>query len=356
MLFSGEFKFYASSLVNLRSPRHAFVEIRMKIMKRFQLLSLITIGLTFSLAGLADEKSAIAKIESLGGRVLYIAKDSKNYSVTITKGLFDKKKGFTVDDAKLLSELKNAVEISFQNPDVADQWVVPLKGLTGLKKLHLEKTKVTDKVFDTVSSLGGLEYLNLYKTGVTDAGLDKLKGLKKLKSLYLWQTKITEAKAKAFQEAMAKAGNKDLAINLGVDKDLRSVNTIARLQTQRKASEKSAKEANAKAAKLEAEKYAAIKEPKFDKDILPVLKRRCVECHGKDKPKAKLRLDSFAEFSKGADGEPIVIAKKHGDSLLYKRIILPDSDDDRMPPKGDRISKPVADLIRRWIEQGALQK
>ena len=191
---------------------------------------------------------------------------------------------------------------------------------------------------------------------MTDAGLDKLNKLKKLKSLYLWQTKVTEAKAKAFQEAMAKAGNKDLAINLGVDKDLRSVNTIARLQAQRVASEKSAKEANAKAAKAEAEKYAAIKDPKFDKDILPILKRRCVECHGKDKPKAKLRLDSFAEFSKGADGEKVVVPKDLAKSELYKRINLPDNDDDRMPPKGNRVSKPVSDLIKRWIEQGAKQK
>ena len=311
-----------------------------------------------ALAGLvrADEKSAIAKIESLGGRVLYIAKDSKEYSVTIIKDTFDKKKVFTAADAKVLAELKNAVEVAFQHPDTADDWVAPLKGLTGLKKLHLEKTKITDKALNTIAGLANLEYLNVYKTGVTDAGLDKLSKLKKLKSLYLWQTKVTEAKAKTFQAAMAKAGNKDLAINLGVDKDLRSVNTIARLKTQRASSEKSAKEAAAKAAKAEVEKYAAIKEPKFDKDILPILKQSCVECHGEKKPKAKLRLDTFAEFNKGADGEKVVVAKDLDKSELYKRIILPDSDDDRMPNKGNRLSKPVIDLIKRWIEQGAKQK
>ena len=304
----------------------------------------------------ADEKSAIAKIEALGGRVLYIAKDSKEYSVTIIKNTFGDKKSFKAVDAKVLSELKNAVEISFQHPDTADDWVTPLKGLAGLKKLHLEKTKITDKALDTVAGLSNLQYLNLYKTGVTDAGLDKLKKLKKLESLYLWQTKVTEAKAKAFQGEMVKAGNKDLAINLGVDKDLRSVNTMARLKTQREASTKAAKEAAAKAAKAEAEKYAAIKDPKYDKDILPVFKQNCTKCHAKEKPKGKFRLDTFAELQKGADGEPVIIAKKAGESELLKRILLPDSDDDRMPPKGNRISKPVAELIKRWIEQGALQK
>ncbi len=325
-------------------------------MSAFKKLSLTLTVLT--LAGLvrADEKSAIAKIESLGGRVLYIAKDSKEYSVTIIKDTFDKKKGFTAEDAKLLSELKNAVEVAFQHPDTADDWVAPLKGLTGLKKLHLEKTKITDKALNTVAGLANLEYLNIYGTGVTDAGLDKLNKLKKLKSLYLWQTKVTEAKAKTFQAAMAKAGNKDLAINLGVDKDLRSVNTIARLKTQRAATTKAAKEAAAKAAKAEAEKYAAIKEPKFEKDILPVFKQNCTKCHSKDKPKGKFRLDTFAELQKGADGEKVVVPKDLAKSELYKRINLPDNDDDRMPPKGNRVSKPVSDLIKRWIEQGAKQK
>ena len=120
--------------------------------------------------------------------------------------------------------------------------------------------------------------------------------------------------------------------------------------------EKSAKEASAKAAKAEAERYAAIKAPLFDKDILPVIKQRCTECHGKDKQKGKLRLDSFAEYKKGADGEIVVVPKDLAKSELYKRINLPDNDDDRMPPKGNRVSKPVSDLIKRWIEQGAKQK
>ncbi|MAY06296.1 MAG: hypothetical protein CMO72_03890 [Verrucomicrobiales bacterium] len=325
----------------------------MKILRHF---SLAVTFLAMMVLARADEKSAIAAIEKLGGRVLYVAKDSKEYNVTITKNLFNKEKGFTAADAKLLGELSNAVEISFQHPDTDDSWITPIKNLGKLKRLHLEKTKITDKALDTVGAISSLEYLNLYKTAVTDEGMDKLKNLKKLKALYLWQTKVTVGKAKSFQAAMAKSGNKDLSINIGVDKDFKSVNTVARLKVQRAASEKSAKEAAAKAAKAEAEKYAAIKEPKFDKDILPVIQRRCTECHGKDKQKGKLRLDNFAELQKGADGEPVVTAGKAGESSLLVRISLPDSDDERMPPKGNRLSDPVNELIKRWIEQGAKQK
>ncbi|MBI61276.1 MAG: hypothetical protein CMO79_02525 [Verrucomicrobiales bacterium] len=324
----------------------------MKILRHF---SLAVTSLALMVLARADEKSAIAAIEKLGGRVLYVAKDSNEYSVTITRNLFNKEKGFTAADVKLLGELPNAVEISFQHPDTDDSWIIPIKNLGKLKKLHLQKTKISDKALNTIGTIGSLEYLNLYQTAVTDGGLDKLKNLKKLKALYLWQTKVTEGKAKSFQAAMAKAGNMDLSINIGVDKDFKSANIVARLKVQRAASQKSAKEAAAKAAKAEAEKYAAIKEPKFDKDILPVIQKSCSECHGKDKQKGKLRLDSFAELQKGADGEPVVTAGKAGESSLLVRISLPDSDDERMPPKGNRLSDSVNALIKRWIEQGAQQ-
>lgn len=339
--------------MNFRVRLVRFPERLMKLFKTFSL----TVAL-LALSGLAraDEKSAIAAVEKLGGRVLYIAKDSKEYSVTLTKNLFGKGEGFKAADAKHLAELVNAVEISFQHPDVDDAWIAPLKGLKNLKKLHLEKTKITDAALDTVGGIASLEYLNLYKTGVTDGGLDKLKGLKNLKTLYLWQTKVTEPKVKAFQDAAARAGNKDLSINLGVDKDFPSANILVRLAEQRAASEESAREAAMKAAKAEAERIAAIKNPTFDKDILPIFHKTCVECHGAEKQKGKLRLDSFAELQKGADGEPVFVAGKIGDSELHARIILPDSDDERMPPKGNRLSDPVADLIKRWIEQGAKQK
>ena len=104
-----------------------------------------------------------------------------------------------------------------------------------------------------------------------------------------------------------------------------------------------------------AENYVALREPTFDRDILPIIKQHCTNCHGKDNQKGKLRMDSFAEFSKGADGKAIFVARKPGESEIYRRLTLPDHDDARMPRKGNRIPEPVAKLIKRWIEQGAKQ-
>ena len=258
--------------------------------------------------------------------MLYIAKDSKEYSVTITKNLFGKEKGFTAADAKLLGELANAVEVSFQHPDTDDAWVAPLKGLKNLKKLHLEKSKITDKALDTVGAIGSLEYLNLYKTGVTDAGLDKLSGLKNLKTLYLWQTKVTEPKVKAFQDTCRPRLATKIFPSTSAWKKISLVNILARLAKQRASSEESAREAAMKAAKAEADRIAAIKNPTFEKDILPIFQKTCVECQARNKQKAELRLDTFAELQKGADGIPVFVAGKIGESELHARVILPDSD------------------------------
>lgn len=88
----------------------------------------------------------------------------------------------------------------------------------------------------------------------------------------------------------------------------------------------------------------------FAKQIAPILEKRCVECHGAEKKKGKLRLDSRAEaFGK----EDVLIAGKADESELYRRVILPADDDDIMPAEGDPLSKAEQDLLRDWINEGA---
>lgn len=94
--------------------------------------------------------------------------------------------------------------------------------------------------------------------------------------------------------------------------------------------------------------------PVYATVIQPILDRTCVSCHGADKQKGKLRLDSFAETLKGGGDGPAVVADQPADSLLLKRILLPLDDDDHMPPEGK--PQPTADevaLLQWWIEAGA---
>lgn len=88
----------------------------------------------------------------------------------------------------------------------------------------------------------------------------------------------------------------------------------------------------------------------FVKQVAPLLEKHCVECHGAEKKKGKLRLDLRAE---AFAGEEVIIAGKAADSELYRRVILPAGDDDLMPAEGEPLTKEQQDLLRDWINEGA---
>ena len=92
----------------------------------------------------------------------------------------------------------------------------------------------------------------------------------------------------------------------------------------------------------------------FGTQVYPIFEKACLSCHGPDKQKGKLRLDSKAAALKGGEDGPVLIAGDAAKSDLYRRIILPDGSDDVMPNKGDVLTKAQTDLIRDWINQGAV--
>lgn len=88
--------------------------------------------------------------------------------------------------------------------------------------------------------------------------------------------------------------------------------------------------------------------------VRPVLEKKCYSCHGSGKQKGKLRLDSPEYLLKGGADGPAVEAFHAGKSLLMTRILLPESDEDHMPPKGKpQITAEEKLLLEWWINQGA---
>ena len=97
----------------------------------------------------------------------------------------------------------------------------------------------------------------------------------------------------------------------------------------------------------------------YAKDIKPIFENACFKCHGEEKQKSKLRLDSLAATLKGGENGPNVIPGKSADSQLVHSVarIMPE-DDENMPPKKkdgtiSALSKEQVGLIRAWIDQGA---
>ena len=91
------------------------------------------------------------------------------------------------------------------------------------------------------------------------------------------------------------------------------------------------------------------------KDIVqPILEMRCVQCHNANKQKGGLRMDNMAMLLKGGEDGPVFVSGKALESAMIKRCLLPETDDDHMPPKGKpQLSESQIALLSWWIEQGA---
>jgi len=92
----------------------------------------------------------------------------------------------------------------------------------------------------------------------------------------------------------------------------------------------------------------------FEKNVRPVLHASCVPCHGPEKIKGGLRLDSRAWILKGGDSGAVLVAGKPDDSLLIKAVRQTDPDL-AMPPKktAKKLPPKVIDDLAAWIQAGA---
>ena len=93
----------------------------------------------------------------------------------------------------------------------------------------------------------------------------------------------------------------------------------------------------------------------YEDHIKPIFREHCFVCHGDDKQKADLNLQSYATVLKGGSAGEAVIAGRASQSLLFKSITDPD-DNARMPPKKPAIPKEQVVLIQKWIDSGLREK
>jgi Leucine-rich repeat (LRR) protein len=92
----------------------------------------------------------------------------------------------------------------------------------------------------------------------------------------------------------------------------------------------------------------------FTSDIKPILESNCLKCHGAEEAKSGLRLDSHKALLNGSKKtENVVVAGKPDESILYKLVSAPKSAKERMPPDGEPMPKEKAELIKKWISEGA---
>ena len=93
-------------------------------------------------------------------------------------------------------------------------------------------------------------------------------------------------------------------------------------------------------------------------DTKAIFDKSCIKCHGTEKQKGKLRLDSLAGALKGGEEGKIIEPGESAKSTLVHSIARLGDEDFWMPPPDNKakippLTKEQIGLIRAWIDQGA---
>jgi len=92
----------------------------------------------------------------------------------------------------------------------------------------------------------------------------------------------------------------------------------------------------------------------FTAAVAPILNQKCISCHGPDKVKGDLRLDSKEYILKGGESGDLLKTNLSGDPLLLKLIHLPLQDEAHMPPDGKlQLTATEIAILRNWVYKGS---
>ncbi|MBT5479091.1 MAG: DUF1553 domain-containing protein [Verrucomicrobia bacterium] len=95
-------------------------------------------------------------------------------------------------------------------------------------------------------------------------------------------------------------------------------------------------------------------EIKFERDIAPILKERCIDCHGEAKEKSGLRLDTRANMLRGGDSGLAAVIPGNPEKSYLLEVVKHLDPDVMMPPDEDRIPAKEIHLLERWIKAGSI--
>ncbi|MCA9062073.1 MAG: PSD1 domain-containing protein [Planctomycetaceae bacterium] len=87
----------------------------------------------------------------------------------------------------------------------------------------------------------------------------------------------------------------------------------------------------------------------FERDIRPILRTHCLECHGgTDELKGNLDMRLVRLMQAGGDSGPALVSGNAGESLIMQRIRAGE-----MPPGNHRVPEHDVAILDRWISSGA---
>ena len=91
----------------------------------------------------------------------------------------------------------------------------------------------------------------------------------------------------------------------------------------------------------------------YEKAIAPILAQKCVSCHGPDKVKGQLQLQSPELIIKGGKNGSILNSIQNEEAQIIHRIHLPNADEKHMPPDGKlQLTLEELTLLNKWVKAG----
>lgn len=87
----------------------------------------------------------------------------------------------------------------------------------------------------------------------------------------------------------------------------------------------------------------------FSQDILPILKRSCVRCHGGTRTEKKLDLSSYEALMAGSENGAVVIPGDASNSPFVDLVVQ-----GKMPKRGAKLTPDEVQLLIDWVNQGAM--
>jgi len=98
---------------------------------------------------------------------------------------------------------------------------------------------------------------------------------------------------------------------------------------------------------------AAAEKITFDDHIQPIFRQYCLTCHSADTKKSDLAIDTYATALEGGASGEVVVPGDLEESRLW--ALVSHEDEPKMPLEADKLPDDKLQLIRRWIEGGALE-
>lgn len=94
----------------------------------------------------------------------------------------------------------------------------------------------------------------------------------------------------------------------------------------------------------------------FQSEVWPILEQNCFKCHGPLRQRADLRLDQPNGLFASDDVEAILVPGDPNSSELIRRITLAPESKQRMPRKAEPLTEKDIQILKTWVEQGAIWK